>query len=247
MKKEKVINPLPSLTKYIAQSGVCSRRRATELVEAHKVLVNHQLALEPGYRVKPTDTVVVQGEPIQKQRKVYILINKPKDYITTTSDEKGRRCVTDLVTPFVSERLYPVGRLDRTTTGLLLMTNDGELAQKLSHPKYEVAKVYHVTLQNSLAQQHLMEIKAGLELEDGLVHVDFVDYLEKKSSIVIQLHSGKNRIVRRLFEHFGYIVKKLDRVGYAGLTKTGLTVGKWRALTAAEVHALKHPNHISAR
>lgn len=244
MKKQASINPLPSLTKYIAQTGVCSRRKAVDLILERSVLVNNSIMTEAGYRVQPTDTVVVKGEPVRLPKKVYILLNKPKDYITTLADEKGRKIVTDLLTPHVRERVYPVGRLDRSTTGVLLLTNDGELTQKLSHPRYEIAKVYHIALNSSLTHQDFMAIKEGVRLYDGLVTVDYIEYMQKKCEIIIEIHSGKNRIIRRLFEHFGYQVKKLDRVQYAGLTKTGITVGNWRFLTASEVHALKNPNHI---
>jgi 23S rRNA pseudouridine2605 synthase len=243
MKKQVAVNPLPSLTKYIAQTGVCSRRKAVDLIQERAVLVNNAVMTEGGYRVKPTDMVVVKGEPIRQPKKVYILLNKPKDYITTLADEKGRKIVTDLLMPHVRERVYPVGRLDRSTTGVLFLTNDGELAQKLSHPRYEIAKLYNITLNSSLTHQDFMAIKEGVRLYDGLVTVDYIEYMHKKCEIILEIHSGKNRVIRRLFEHFGYQVKKLDRVQYASLTKTGLTVGNWRFLTSAEVHALKNPNH----
>jgi 23S rRNA pseudouridine2605 synthase len=243
MKKQTAVNPLPSLTKYIAQTGVCSRRKAVDLIQERSVLVNNAVMTEAGYRVKSTDMVVVKGEPVRQPKKVYILLNKPKDYITTLADERGRKIVTDLLMPHVRERVYPVGRLDRSTTGVLFLTNDGELAQKLSHPRYEIAKVYHITLNNSLTHQDFMAIKEGVRLYDGLVTVDYIEYMHKKSDIIIEIHTGKNRIIRRLFEHLGYQVKKLDRVQYAGLTKTGLTVGNWRFLSPAEVHALKNPMH----
>lgn len=239
MKKQSCINPLPSLTKYIAQSGVCSRRRAVDLIQDRVVLVNNTIVTEPGYRVQPTDMVLVKGELVSAPKKVYVLLNKPKDYITTLADEKGRKMVTDLLWPHVKERIYPVGRLDRSTTGVLLLTNDGDLAQKLSHPRYEVAKVYHVCLDGSLKHQDYVAIKEGIRLYDGLVQVDYIEYLQKKSDIMIEIHNGKNRIIRRLFEHLGYQVKKLDRVQYAGLTKSGLTVGNWRYLTSLEISALQ--------
>ncbi|RTL04312.1 rRNA pseudouridine synthase [Candidatus Dependentiae bacterium] len=247
MKKQSCINPLPSLTKYIAQSGICSRRRAVELVQERVVLVNNAITIEPGYRVQPTDVVLVKGEIVHAPKKVYVLLNKPKDYITTLADEKGRKMVTDLLWPQVKERIYPVGRLDRSTTGVLLLTNDGELTQKLSHPRYEVPKVYHVSLDGSLKHQDYMAIKEGVRLYDGLVQVDYIEYLQKKSDIMIEIHNGKNRIIRRLFEHLGYQVKKLDRVQYAGLTKSGLTVGNWRFLSSAEVSALQKMNHTNKK
>lgn len=247
MKKQSFINPLPSLTKYIAQAGVCSRRKALDLIESRVVLVNNIVATEAGYRVKPTDLVLVKGEIVRMPKKVYVLVNKPKDYITTLADEKGRKIVTDLLWPHIQERVYPVGRLDRSTTGVLLLTNDGELAQKLSHPRYEVAKVYHITLDSSLKHQDYIAIKEGVRLYDGMVHVDYIEYMQKKSEIMIEIHNGKNRIIRRLFEHFGYQVKKLDRVQYAGLTKSGLTVGNWRYLTSAEVSVLQKPYFSSTK
>lgn len=247
MKKQSFINPLPSLTKYIAQAGVCSRRKALDLIENRVVLVNNIVATEAGYRVKPTDLVLVKGEIVRMPKKVYVLVNKPKDYITTLADEKGRKIVTDLLWPHIQERVYPVGRLDRSTTGVLLLTNDGELAQKLSHPRYEVAKVYHITLDSSLKHQDYIAIKEGVRLYDGMVHVDYIEYMQKKSEIMIEIHNGKNRIIRRLFEHFGYQVKKLDRVQYAGLTKSGLTVGNWRYLTSAEVSVLQKPYFSSTK
>lgn len=243
MKHKNNPNPLPSLTKYIANTGACSRRKAVELIEEGFVLVNNAIIREGGYRVQSIDVVVVKGEPIQTPKKVYVLLNKPKDYITTLADEKGRKMVTDLLWPHVKERIYPVGRLDRSTTGVLLLTNDGELTQKLSHPRYEVAKVYHVCLDSSLKHQDYVAIKEGVRLYDGLVQVDYIEYLQKKSDIMIEIHNGKNRIIRRLFEHLGYQVKKLDRVQYAGLTKSGLTVGNWRYLTALEVNALQKMHH----
>jgi len=244
MKKQPSVNPLPSLTKYIAQAGICSRRKAVQLIQDRSVLVNNNMVTEGGYRVKSTDKVVVKGEPISQPKKVYILLNKPKDYITTSADEKGRKIVTDLLTPHISERVYSVGRLDRSTTGVLFLTNDGELAQRLSHPRYKIPKVYHITLDASLTHQDFMAIKEGVRLYDGLVTVDYIEYMHKKCDVIIEIHSGKNRVIRRLFEHFGYQVKKLDRVQYAGLTKTGLTVGNWRFLTASEVHVLKNPNTL---
>lgn len=247
MKKQSFINPLPSLTKYIAQAGVCSRRKALDLIENRVVLVNNIVATEAGYRVKPTDLVLVKGEIVRMPKKVYVLVNKPKDYITTLADEKGRKIVTDLLWPHIQERVYPVGRLDRSTTGVLLLTNDGELAQKLSHPRYEVAKVYHITLDSCLKHQDYIAIKEGVRLYDGMVHVDYIEYMQKKSEIMIEIHNGKNRIIRRLFEHFGYQVKKLDRVQYAGLTKSGLTVGSWRYLTSAEVSVLQKPYFSSTK
>ncbi|MCB0700621.1 MAG: rRNA pseudouridine synthase [Chitinophagales bacterium] len=229
------------LNKYIAHCGVCSRREAADLVKEGKIKVNGKVATEPGYKVLPKDKVEYKGKPLSyKKDLVYVLLNKPKNYITTTDDPKQRRTVMDLVKGVKADRIYPVGRLDRNTTGLLLMTNDGELAQKLSHPKYNIKKVYKVTVDKQLTEAHFEEIMKGLTLEDGPVKVDALAYLEDKNEIGIEIHSGRNRIVRRIFEHLGYVVVKLDRVMYAGLTKKNIPRGKWRQLTDKEVIMLKH-------
>lgn len=229
------------LNKYIAHCGVCSRRDAVGLIKDGKVQVNETVILEPGFKVNPSDAVSLQGKPLQLQLNlVYVLLNKPKGYITTTDDPKGRRTVMDLVSGTIDERVFPIGRLDRNTTGLLLLTNDGQLAQQLAHPKFEVRKLYMVTLDKSLTQAHFEAILKGLELEDGPAPVDELEYLDSKNEIGIQIHSGKNRIVRRIFESLGYVVEKLDRVVYAGLTKKNLARGKWRFLTQQEIINLKH-------
>jgi 23S rRNA pseudouridine2605 synthase len=230
-----------SLSKHLALSGIASRRASTQLVKDGLVMVNGQIVKEPGYKLKSSDTVLVQGKTATvKQQKVYILLNKPKDYITTLADERDRKTVKDLLGD-QGMRVYPVGRLDRNTTGLLLMTNDGDLAQKLAHPKYEVTKVYHVALDTLLKSSDLDRIRAGIELEDGLIKVDDIRYVPEmpRNNVRITLHSGKYRIVRRLFEHIGYEVIGLDRTGYAGLTKKNLLVGKWRHLTEPEIIMLK--------
>ncbi len=231
-----------TLNKYLAHSGISSRRDAAAIVKEGKVKVNGTVVLDPGYRVKENDTISHDGKIMTPQRHlVYILLNKPKGFITTTEDEKGRRTVMDLVANAGVDRLYPVGRLDRATTGVLLITNDGDLAQKLSHPSYNSRKIYQVTLTEPLTKRDFDYIVAGsVTLEDGLAPVDALAYLEKKNEIGIEIHSGKNRIVRRIFESLGYVVEKLDRVVYAGLTKKNVSRGKWRFLTEKEIIRLKH-------
>lgn len=229
------------LNKFIAHSGVCSRRDAVELIKNGKIAVNGKVTTEPGYKVQPEDVIQLDGKPLKVQKNlVYVLLNKPKGFITTTDDPKGRRTVMDIFGDNIKERVFPVGRLDRNTTGLLLLTNDGEVAQQLSHPKYENRKIYQVTLDRHVAKSDFEQIIKGLELEDGVTQVDQLAYLEKKNEIGIEIHSGKNRIVRRIFEHLGYEVEKLDRVMYAGLTKKNLKRGQWRFLTKQEVINLKH-------
>lgn len=229
------------LNKYIAHSGVCSRRDAVELIKNGKIAVNGKVATEPGYKVQPEDVIQLDGKPLKVQKNlVYLLLNKPKGFITTTDDPKGRRTVMDIFGDNIKERVFPVGRLDRNTTGLLLLTNDGEVAQQLSHPKYENRKIYQVTLDRQVVKSDFEQIINGLELEDGVARVDQLAYLEKKNEIGIEIHSGKNRIVRRIFEHLGYEVEKLDRVMYASLTKKNLKRGQWRFLTKQEVINLKH-------
>jgi 23S rRNA pseudouridine2605 synthase len=231
------------LNKYIAHGGICSRRKAAELVKAGKVHVNGKVELNPSYMVQDTDKVQYGGKRIRPVTKmVYILMNKPKNVLTTTSDEKARKTVLDIIQPKVKERIYPIGRLDRNTTGLLLLTNDGDLARKLSHPSQGVKKRYHVVLDKVVTKEHLEQIRAGLELEDGKAIVDDIDWIRGSTGadIGIEIHIGKNRIVRRLFEHFGYVVEKLDRVYYGGLTKKDLPRGWFRELKPKEVIMLKH-------
>jgi 23S rRNA pseudouridine2605 synthase len=233
------------LNKYIAHSGICSRRDAAELVKQGKVTVNGKPVAEPGTKVSATDTVKVNGKKISISRNfVYILLNKPKDFITTTDDPQGRKTVLDLISRATSERVYPVGRLDRNTSGVLLLTNDGDLAQKLAHPKHEIKKVYHVSLDKPLANADFDKINAGVQLEDGLASVDELAYTDAKdkTQVGIEIHSGKNRIVRRIFEHLGYDVRGLDRVMYAGLTKKNVQRGKWRLLSEKEIRILKYLN-----
>lgn len=231
------------LNKYIANAGICSRRKADEHIAKGAVKVNGKTVLEMGFRVQKNDKVSYNGKPVKINHKtVYVLLNKPKGFITTTQDEKGRKTVMNLVEKATDERIYPVGRLDRNTTGLLLLTNDGELANHLSHPSSNVKKLYYVQLDRSLQKKQMEAIVKGIELEDGLVNIDAINYVknEPKSHIGIELHEGRNRIVRRIFEHFDYKVVKLDRVMYAGLTKKDLPRGRWRYLTKAELIHLKH-------
>lgn len=228
------------LNKYIANSGMCSRREADQLITKGKVTVNGTVVTELGTRVKREDKVEVQGESIVPEKKMYVLLNKPKGYVTTMDDPEGRDTVMDIIKSACDERVYPVGRLDRATTGVLLFTNDGELTKKLTHPKYKKKKVYKVVLDKPLLKTDMIQIAEGFELEDGFIAADGISYAgESKNEIGIELHSGRNRIVRRIFEHFGYQIDKLDRVYFAGLTKKGLNRGHWRFLTERETYLLK--------
>ncbi|MBE7178698.1 MAG: rRNA pseudouridine synthase [Mucilaginibacter polytrichastri] len=230
------------LNRYIANSGICSRRKADELIQAGVVTVNGAVVDELGFKVDPAkDEVRYNGELLRREKKVYVLLNKPKDYITTTEDPQERRTVMQLVSKATKDRIYPVGRLDRNTTGLLLLTNDGDLAEKLSHPRNNVTKIYLAELSRNLTQGDMNKIQYGLELEDGFVKPDAVSYVQggSKREIGIQIHSGKNRIVRRIFEHLGYEVLKLDRTIYANLTKKDLPRGKWRFLDEKELIQLR--------
>ncbi len=231
------------LNRYIANAGICSRRKADELIAAGVVSVNGEPVTELGFKIDPAkDTVRYNGETLKREKMVYVLLNKPKDYITTTDDPQERKTVMSLVEKASRERIYPVGRLDRNTTGLLLMTNDGDLAEKLSHPRNNVTKIYQVELNRSVPQGDINKIEFGLELEDGLIKPDQVSYVTggSKKEIGVQIHSGKNRIVRRIFEHLGYEVVKLDRVVYSNLTKKDLPRGRWRYLEEKEIIQLKH-------
>ncbi|AMR31489.1 hypothetical protein A0256_08645 [Mucilaginibacter sp. PAMC 26640] len=234
---------LMRLNRYIANAGICSRRKADELIAAGVVSVNGEVINELGHKIDPMkDLVRYNGEALKREKMVYVLLNKPKDYITTTDDPQERRTVMHLVEKASRERIYPVGRLDRNTTGLLLMTNDGDLADKLSHPRNSVTKLYNVELNKALTQGDLNKIAFGLELEDGLIKPDSISYVTggTKKEVGIQIHSGKNRIVRRIFESLGYDVVKLDRSIYANLTKKDLPRGRWRFLDEKEVIQLKH-------
>ncbi len=231
------------LNKFIAHCGISSRRKAAEYIQNGLVAVNGKVVNEIGHRVMEGDTVTFKGKPVTPEiKKVYLLLNKPKDFVTTVSDEKGRKTVMDIVGKAVKERIYPVGRLDRATLGLLLLTNDGDLAKKLSHPSHGVSKVYQVVLDKPVSEEHLELIRKGLTLEDGPTPVDGINYIKNAppTEVGIEIHIGRNRIVRRIFEHLGYQVKKLDRTIYAGLTKKDLPRGRFRHLTEREVIMLKH-------
>ena len=228
------------LNKFIANAGICSRREADELIAAGVVSVNGKIITEMGYKVMPGDSVKYNNELLRSERLVYILLNKPKDFITTTDDPEDRKTVMNLIAKACKERVYPVGRLDRNTTGVLLFTNDGDLAKKLTHPSFEVHKVYQVELDRAVKNADLETILAGMKLDDGFIKPDDAVYTNiDKNVIGMELHSGKNRIVRRIFEHLGYEVKKLDRVVFAGLTKKDLPRGRWRFLSEMEVAGLK--------
>jgi 23S rRNA pseudouridine2605 synthase len=230
------------LNKFLADAGICSRREADTLIAAGTVTVNGVVVTELGTKVSIHDKVNYGGQTLRREKLRYVLLNKPKGYITTTDDPEDRKTVMELVTSACSERIYPVGRLDRNTLGLLLLTNDGDLAKKLMHPQHGVTKLYHVELDKPLTKNDLLQIAAGLELEDGKAVVDGISYVEgneSKKEVGIEIHIGKNRIVRRIFEHLNYNVVKLDRVTYAGLTKLNLTRSRWRHLTPQEVSMLK--------
>lgn len=241
------------LNKYLSHAGIASRRKADELIKEGRVRVNGTVVTEMGHKIKATDKVEFDGGSISLEKKFYILINKPKDFITTVSDERGRKTVMDLIRASYAQmktkvrpRLYPVGRLDRNTTGVLLITNDGELAQKLTHPSSEIQKIYHVVLDKKLLKEDFDKIaEAGVVLEDGIAEVDEIAYPnpKNKAEVGLKIHTGKNRFVRRLFEALGYEVVKLDRVYFAGLTKKDLPRGRWRFLNEAEVRLLKHFIH----
>lgn len=231
---------LVRLNKYIAMSGICARREADALIKKGLVKVNGELVNEMGIKVKFTDKVEVNGKLINPEKKVYILINKPKDYISTVDDPHAEKTVMDLIKNATQERVYPVGRLDRNTTGVLLLTNDGDLTKKLTHPSTNKKKIYRVTLNKSVSKADIEKIAEGFELEDGFIKADAISYIgDNKKEVGIELHSGKNRIVRRIFEHLDYKVVKLDRVYFAGLTKKNLSRGKWRFLSEREVSMLK--------
>jgi len=233
------------LNKYVAHCGICSRREAAELVKSGKVKVNDVVETNPAYELQEKDKVYYEDKLIKlNQTLFYILLNKPKNVITTLNDERGRKTVFDLIKQDIKDRVYPVGRLDRNTTGLLLLTNDGDLAQKLSHPSHKMKKIYHATLDKNLTKADMDRILMGVKLEDGIAEVDGIEYAnDKKNEIGVEIHSGKNRIVRRIFEHLGYETIKLDRVYFAGLTKKNIPRGKFRHLTDKEIIQLKHLKH----
>ncbi len=231
------------LNKFVAHCGIAARRKAAEMVKAGQILVNGQPELNPAYIVQSTDKVSFQGKLIRPvESKVYIVMNKPKDAITTLDDERGRRTVMDIIGESVKARIFPVGRLDRDTTGLLLLTNDGDLAQKMAHPSYKVQKIYHAELNHPLRDEDLDRIEKGVELEDGLAGVNWIRHVagKGKREVELEIVIGKNRVVRRIFEHLGYEVERLDRIYFAGLTKKDLPRGRFRHLTQREVIMLKH-------
>ena len=241
--KEENIDPTEPLrlNKFLANAGVCSRREADEFIQAGLVTVNGEVVTELGTKILRTDEVKFHDAPVSLEKKVYVLLNKPKDYVTTSDDPQQRKTVMDLVKDVCPERIYPVGRLDRNTTGVLLLTNDGDLASKLTHPKFLKKKVYHVHLDKNLTAHDMDQIREGITLEDGEIKADAVEYADDrdKAQVGIEIHSGKNRIVRRIFESLGYRVTKLDRVQFAGLTKKNLRCGDWRFLTEKEVDMLR--------
>ena len=229
------------LNKFLANAGVCSRREADDFITAGVVSVNGVVVTELGTKVKRSDEVLFHDQVVKMEKKVYVLLNKPKDCVTTSDDPQQRKTVMDLVKDACPERIYPVGRLDRNTTGVLLLTNDGELASKLTHPKFLKKKIYHVFLDKKVTAHDMQQIAEGVQLEDGEVHADAIEYADDndKTQVGIEIHSGKNRIVRRIFESLGYRVVKLDRVQFAGLTKKGVRRGDWRYLTEKEVDILR--------
>ena len=243
IKSSSASNEQMPLNKFIAHCGLCSRRDAAELVKLGKVKVNNETMTEPGHKVSGKDDIRVNGKKVFLAKNlVYILLNKPKDFITTTDDPQGRKTVLDLIKRATNERVYPVGRLDRNTSGVLLLTNDGELSQKLTHPSNEIRKVYAVTLDKPLEKKDFEQILKGVVLDDGPASVDKLAFSDTKdkTQLGVELHSGRNRIVRRIFEHLGYDVKHLDRVMFAGLTKKNVERGKWRYLNEREVRELKY-------
>lgn len=247
---QKTTDVVMPLNKFLAHCGVTSRRDAVELITKGLVKVNGTIATEPGYKVQPTDEVIYNTKKLFVTKNlVYILLNKPKDYITTTDDPQGRKTVLQLIQKATDERVYPIGRLDRNTSGVLLLTNDGDLTQKLSHPSYEIKKIYEVKLDKNLTKTDFDKILTGLTLEDGPVFVDSLAYADSKdkSVIGIEIHSGRNRIVRRIFEYLGYDVKGLDRVMYAGLTKKNVERSKWRYLSDKEIRVLKYMNESKTK
>jgi 23S rRNA pseudouridine2605 synthase len=232
---------LTRLNKFLANAGICSRREADKLIGSGIVTVNGKTVTEMGFKVGPNDKVTYGGETIRGEKKVYILMNKPKDFITTVDDPFGRRTVLQLLGK-LKQRVYPVGRLDRATSGVLMLTNDGDLTKRLTHPKFGVKKIYHVTLDQPVTSAHLKHLSEGFELEDGFTKADVAVHIgngKDKKQVGMELHSGKNRIIRRMFEHLGYNVVKLDRSYFAGLTKKDLARGQWRFLSETEVNMLK--------
>jgi 23S rRNA pseudouridine2605 synthase len=229
------------LNKYIANSGLCSRREADQLILSGKIQVNGQVVRELGTKVNPEDKVSYKGRLLNDEKPVYVLLNKPKDYVTTVKDAHAQKTVMDLVEKACTERIYPVGRLDRNTTGVLLLTNDGELAKRLMHPRYKKKKVYHVVLDKPVTKNHLELLVSGVNIGDEIVAADAVSYVDQqdKTQIGVEIHTGQNRVIRRMFESLGYHIRKLDRVYFAGLTKKNLKRGHWRFLSQNEINKLK--------
>ena len=235
-------NKIIRLNKFIAHAGICSRREADNIIMNGDITVNGKIITEMGTKILKTDVVKYKGKILEKERLVYVLLNKPKNFISTVSDPHERKTVMNLVKNACEERIFPVGRLDRNTTGVLLFTNDGDLAKKLTHPKYKVEKIYYVELNKTLINEDMLKIVEGLELEDGFIKVDEINYIngdDEKNKIGIKIHSGKNHIVRRIFEELNYKVERLDRVKFAGLTKKNLKRGEWRLLMQKEINLLK--------
>lgn len=227
------------LNKFIAQSGICSRRNADLLIKEGKIKVNGQKVTEIGFKIKLADTIHFQNKPLRVKKNIYLILNKPKGIITSALDEKGRTTVTDIVSSVFKERVFPVGRLDKDTSGLLLLTNDGELSYQLAHPKFNIKKSYEAKLNKPLEISDLEKIKEGIILEDGPVKIDKISYLNSKNRVKVDIHSGKNRIIRRIFEHLGYEVTSLSRISFASLSSFGLPLGSFRELRESEIQKLK--------
>jgi 23S rRNA pseudouridine2605 synthase len=229
------------LNRFIANAGICSRREADKLITDGEIIVNGQVVTELGAKVHKSDVVTYNGKPLDIEKKIYLLLNKPRGYVTTLDDPHAEHTVMELIAGACEERVYPVGRLDKETSGVLLFTNDGDFAEKLTHPSYEKKKIYHVFLTREFSEEHLEQVRKGIELEDGFIAADSINYADPqdKTQVGIEIHSGRNRIVRRIFEHLGYKIARLDRVVFAGLTKKNLPRGKWRFLTPREVGFLK--------
>lgn len=244
-KKQKAVAEGIVLNKYLAHAGIDSRRKTVELIKNEMIRINGKIVVDPAHRVMPKDHVKVGNKLVSAEARIYILLNKPVGFVTTVADEQGRPTVMSLLDRSIKARLYPVGRLDRDTTGLLMLTNDGELTQRLAHPRFEVQKVYRILLDKPLEHTHLEEIKDGVRLSDGRVKVDRVAPMQgsRGKAIIVTLHSGRYRVVRRLFEHFGYVVKALDRFKFADLTQDDLSIGNWRHLTPHEVAQFTQTKH----
>ena len=239
-KNSKESHSLIRLNKFIANAGICSRRDADEIIKKGEIKLNGEVVTELGTKVSRADNVTYRGRKLKPEKLIYVLLNKPKDFITTMDDPQGRRTVMDLVKKAGDQRIYPVGRVDRNTTGLLVLTNDGELSERLAHPSNNIKKIYSIEVDKRVTKDHVAAIQEGIELEDGLVKVDQLAILSKDyRQFGLEIHIGRNRVVRRIFEHFGYEVMKLDRVLYAGLDKQNLPRGKWRYLTDREINRLK--------